>query len=65
MEEPGKVIVCEGKGCPLKEDCLRFVAKPLNNWTVYSKIVSYLSPPYRDNECSELISKTESEQSLR
>jgi hypothetical protein len=50
------IAMCSGDGCPFKEKCYRFTAKP-------SDYQSYFSdPPIKDGECDhywddELISK--------
>lgn len=53
--------ICEGKGCPIRDDCMRYNRPIMDMRTRYE----FLSPPYRDGECSEFIRNNKSEQSLR
>lgn len=43
--------ICEGKGCPIKETCLRHT-RPIADWRTRYQ---FLSPPYRNGECTEFI----------
>jgi hypothetical protein len=52
--------ICEGKRCPIKDTCLRFTSPTSDHRTRQE----YLSPPYKDGECTEHIKIPKSEQSL-
>ena len=39
------ITMCPGGGCPLKESCHRFTAKP-SDYQSY-----FVEPPYNDDEC--------------
>lgn len=53
--------ICEGKRCPIKDTCLRHT-RPITDWrTSYQ----FLSPPYRDGDCTEHVLAPKSEQRLK
>lgn len=39
------ISMCSGDGCPIKEKCYRFTAKP------DEYLQSYIQPPYKDGKC--------------
>ena len=43
------ICMCKGNECPLKNKCIRYVAKP-DKWQTYFCIV-----PYKKGECNEFI----------
>lgn len=40
------IAMCSGDGCPLKEKCYRFTAKP-SDYQSY-----FLDPPIKDDKCN-------------
>ena len=40
------IALCTGEGCPLKEKCHRYLAKPCEYRQSY-----FATPPYKDGEC--------------
>ena len=64
-EQLDSEIRCGGRDCPIKWDCKRYLTNPLNSWALGGKIVSYLSPPYINGECTEFVQTEKSEQDLR
>ena len=40
------ITLCRGDGCPLKDGCHRYLAKPDPRWQSYCIVA-----PYRDGEC--------------
>lgn len=40
------ITMCSGEGCPLKESCYRYTAKPSEYWQSY-----FIDPPIKDGEC--------------
>lgn len=42
------ITMCNGKGCPLKDTCYRYKAKPDELWQSY-----FMEEPYEDGDCRE------------
>ena len=40
------ITMCSGEGCPFKEKCYRFTAKPSEYWQSY-----FIDPPIKDDKC--------------
>jgi hypothetical protein len=40
------ITMCEGKNCPIKENCYRYTAKPNEYRQSY-----FVTPPYQDGKC--------------
>jgi len=40
------ITMCEGKDCPLKDECYRFTVMPSEYWQSY-----FTKVPYKDGEC--------------
>jgi len=40
------ITMCSGEGCPFKEKCYRFTAKPSEYWQSY-----FVDPPIKDDKC--------------
>jgi len=40
------ITLCRGTGCPHKEKCYRFTAKPSENWQSY-----FIDSPIKDGKC--------------
>lgn len=40
------ITMCNGNGCPKKDSCYRFTAKPNELWQSY-----FMDIPYKDNDC--------------
>lgn len=40
------ITMCSGEGCPVKEKCYRFTAKPSEYWQSY-----FIDPPIKDDKC--------------
>lgn len=41
------ITMCNGNGCPKKDSCYRFKAKPNELWQSY-----FMTAPYKDNDCN-------------
>jgi hypothetical protein len=52
--------ICEGKGCPLKEGCMRHKRPMVDMRTRYQ----FLSPPYKDGDCTAFIKNNKLDQFL-
>jgi hypothetical protein len=52
------ITMCEGKDCPLKETCYRYLADPSRYRQSY-----FMEPPFKDKECEHYwnIKNTKSE----
>lgn len=55
------ITMCKGEGCPAKELCYRYTAKPNEYRQSY-----FVEPPYKDDECDHfwVIDKTFKRKSL-
>ena len=40
------ISMCLGTGCPKKDECYRYTAKPTPHWQSY-----FCKPPIKDGEC--------------
>ena len=47
---PDDICMCDGEGCPIKDDCYRFTAIPdmLQTW--------FMKSPIKDDKCDYLMS---------
>ena len=43
------ISLCSGEGCPMKDTCYRFVAKP-GEWQSY-----FTAPPIKDGACDKYV----------